>query len=444
MGPEDNARVCDLLIGLGEALLPGGQPFRVAEEIAPEAFELSETLGDRDRASRICQLAVDAMGRYGGNTSWGTPTFRLWVERADFYATAGTPSRVLADLGLARLKNATEQYETGWQLLSQALALSKALDVPQLVFDAARLVMGGQWPARYDEEILAIARETAELPERGVNVRTLGQVFSQSGMRFLEWADRTRAEAQWARLAALAERTRDPDVMLRSHERQGVLRYCDGRLEQVVEMHREYLHMAEEFGVGPRAAMAAGFPARALLLLGRPEEASTFINGRNRWAEAQTALQLAHAGRQREASEALKQLRGETVGGPRVLLLETALLLRHQEEAERLAVDFLRSESRLISVTCVARLLGEAAVLAGKAEPARGHYRKALEVCTSARHRPELALTHLELAELLLEHYPDERAEAIEHLDFAIAEFREMKMQPSLERALKHKGLLHA
>ena len=50
----------------------------------------------------------------------------------------------------------------------------------------------------------------------------------------------------------------------------------------------------------------------------------------------------------------------------------------------------------------------------------------------------------LQLAELLLEHYPDERAEAMEHLDFAINEFREMKMQPSLERALRHKEILGA
>ena len=39
---------------------------------------------------------------------------------------------------------------------------------------------------------------------------------------------------------------------------------------------------------------------------------------------------------------------------------------------------------------------------------------------------------------------PDERATAMEHLDFAIGEFREMKMQPSLERALSHRGLLGA
>jgi hypothetical protein len=34
--------------------------------------------------------------------------------------------------------------------------------------------------------------------------------------------------------------------------------------------------------------------------------------------------------------------------------------------------------------------------------------------------------------------------EALEHLDFAIKEFREMKMQPSLERALRHKDILKA
>ena len=67
-----------------------------------------------------------------------------------------------------------------------------------------------------------------------------------------------------------------------------------------------------------------------------------------------------------------------------------------------------------------------------------------LEVCGKIGFRPEIALTRLELAELLLEHYPDERDTALEHLDFAIGEFRVMKMQPYLERALRHRGLLRA
>jgi len=60
------------------------------------------------------------------------------------------------------------------------------------------------------------------------------------------------------------------------------------------------------------------------------------------------------------------------------------------------------------------------------------------------RFRPEVALTRLQLAELLLERYPDEKKEALEHLDFAIKEFQDMKMQPSLECALRHKEILGA
>jgi hypothetical protein len=80
----------------------------------------------------------------------------------------------------------------------------------------------------------------------------------------------------------------------------------------------------------------------------------------------------------------------------------------------------------------------------GHAKEADGYFRHAHEVSQKVRFRPEIALIRLDLAELLLEHYPDERDAAIEHLDFAIGEFREMKMQPSLERALRHRGLLKA
>jgi hypothetical protein len=93
---------------------------------------------------------------------------------------------------------------------------------------------------------------------------------------------------------------------------------------------------------------------------------------------------------------------------------------------------------------CIGRLCGGAAALRGEPDKARGYYQQAIEICEKVRFRPELALTRLEVAELLLLHYPDERAEALQQLDFAIAEFREMKMQPSLERALRHKEVLKA
>ena len=55
-----------------------------------------------------------------------------------------------------------------------------------------------------------------------------------------------------------------------------------------------------------------------------------------------------------------------------------------------------------------------------------------------------MALASLQLAELLLEHYPQKKSEAVAHLDFAIGEFRNMKIEPSLERALRHEEILKA
>ena len=57
---------------------------------------------------------------------------------------------------------------------------------------------------------------------------------------------------------------------------------------------------------------------------------------------------------------------------------------------------------------------------------------------------PELAITYIQLAELLLEYYHKGRAKALGHIDFAISEFRDMKMRPWLERSLRHKDILKA
>ncbi|MBI4767329.1 MAG: hypothetical protein HY787_22505 [Deltaproteobacteria bacterium] len=53
-------------------------------------------------------------------------------------------------------------------------------------------------------------------------------------------------------------------------------------------------------------------------------------------------------------------------------------------------------------------------------------------------------MTSIPLAELLLQQYSKEQAEAIAHLDFAILEFQEMKMPPSLEKALSIRKILKA
>ncbi len=79
----------------------------------------------------------------------------------------------------------------------------------------------------------------------------------------------------------------------------------------------------------------------------------------------------------------------------------------------------------------------------GEPDKSRKYYHQALEAAGKISFRPKIALTRLQLCELL-ERYPDERAEALEHLDFAIGEFRDMEMQPSLEGAPSHRDILKA
>ena len=90
------------------------------------------------------------------------------------------------------------------------------------------------------------------------------------------------------------------------------------------------------------------------------------------------------------------------------------------------------------------RLLAKAYVLLGQPEEARASFQQAIVDTEKVEFRPELALAHLGLAELLLDHYPDDRDEATEHLDAASPEFQDLGMGPSLERALGLRDTLKA
>jgi hypothetical protein len=226
--------------------------------------------------------------------------------------------------------------------------------------------------------------------------------------------------------------------------------FLDGRLEESLALHAARLVRAEELGV-----RAPGLQ-KPPVLLGR---AADFLNeweNPGRPAQARRAVFLAHLGRYDEV-RAIRATFGDVgsdhdESGLHILvdLLEAAILTDDRETTQALKRRLapLATEGYLGNASGVAvslgRLLGGAAKLLGQPEEARGYYNQGLEFCARIRFRPETALIRLELAELLLESYPDERATAIEHLDFAIGEFREMKMQPFLERALRHRGLLKA
>jgi DNA-binding NarL/FixJ family response regulator len=123
-----------------------------------------------------------------------------------------------------------------------------------------------------------------------------------------------------------------------------------------------------------------------------------------------------------------------------VLLLQAAVVLDEREAAQALAARLACVANLTVAdsdlCTCIARHLGDAAVLLGDRAAARTYYAQALESAGRIRFRPEVALTHLRLAELLLEESDNPaRSEALEHLDISIPELRDMHMQPALECA---------
>jgi len=280
---------------------------------------------------------------------------------------------------------------------------------------------------------------------------------------FLQFGQRRRAEDTMAEMRTLAERSGQPNLLILSMVNDAILAIWDGRLEEAVAIRRRILARAEELGIIEFATAWASWVLPARVYLGNAGRAleSTLQGSRNLPQNVATDMLilfcLAHLGRYAEVAEMLERrvvarpcigsAEDETIASFDIAALQAAVLAGHRQAAELLLRRLAGSSSitgGLWLTTCVGRHLGAAAALLGKPDEARKYYQEAIRVCTETRFRPELALTRLQLAELLLEHYPKERAEALEHLDFVIAEFRDMKMQPSLERALRHKEILKA
>jgi tetratricopeptide (TPR) repeat protein len=228
-------------------------------------------------------------------------------------------------------------------------------------------------------------------------------------------------------------------------------------MEEVTDLVGRIRSRGEEAGVAQYATIHAGYVnIRVMVYKGQSLEAlEGMLHGVRVYPLR--CLVLAHLGKREEALEILDQnvvrrpsigtSEDETLTWQDSLCLEAAVLTGNRTAADLLLNRFSETgvcTSGIFYPTCIPRHLGGAAALLERYDEARQHYQEAVRVCTEMRFRPELALSRLQMAELLLEHYPNERAEALGLLDFSIAEFRDMKMQPSLERALRHKEILKA
>jgi tetratricopeptide (TPR) repeat protein len=393
-----------------------------------------------------------------------SPEAAQWATRADRYAEPETIERAWGDamLGFVKLSGMNALPE-GVALLSRALDLARRLGDPEAHWFIAGLLLISVEAPQQDEKRLRLADELVEQSRHGMNPLILGSALMSIVHIFLEFGRHGRAEDIMAELRTLAERSRQPNALMFSMISDALMAVWDGRLEEAVAIRRRTLSLAEELGILEFATAWSIFvlPARVHLgNAGRALESNLQVSRntpQNVASEMIILYCLAHLGRYDEVTEILERMviarpgigsaEDETVAYFDIAALEAAVLAGHRRAAELLLCRMASGSSvtsGCVLPTCTGRHLGAAAAFLDRAGEARKYYQKAIKDCTEMKFRPELALSRLQLAELLLEHYPKERAEALEHLDFAIKEFQDMKMQPSLERALRHKNILKA
>jgi tetratricopeptide (TPR) repeat protein len=460
LDPDDKAKPCDLLLALGEAIVLDGEPIQAVEDVAERAYQFADQLADVNRLTSISRFALDSHFSAGLQSAFHTESFKRWVDRAAPGSLRGTVERMHADWARGEVALAEGRYHEGQGLIYETLDDARQLGDAKILI---RLAGGASMlrfpPARW--------REAFELAEAARKVDN-GNVEIQGSMTVYHAAirhgDSQRAEQALQYADGAAQRTHAPYAQVRNLSLHSIDLFIGGALEAALSQLDE-LDKRQGMGIGGVANTISDVSSvPPLLFLGRFDEALMHIEARGLregfevpWSAPQRALVMAMAGRLAESRNLVRELVEKldpTTNGEFIPSTVLCLLLYAGVETRDTSVAALIAPLLGVLPPCAhmslhfpfspTRILGNAAVLLGRPEDGRRCYNEALEVCEKARFRPEIALTRLGLAELLFEHYPDERDEAIEHLDFAIGEFRAMKMQPSLERALRHRGLLKA
>jgi class 3 adenylate cyclase len=446
LDPGDATKSCDLLLALAVALQNTGEVRRVVDEVAPRAFELAEALEDPARAARACGSAVDALSLSGSLAAFATPEGLVWLERRERRTAPETPGRVLADVDRATLDFVSGRTRGGVERLLRALETARRLGHPELFqHPIHRCLVLVQGPRR-QRQWLDLAEKLLAAPRKGMNPRHLARDVTFAAQAILAWGDRERGEALLREAIDFAERYPAAEGRVWQLFSEAQLAALDGRLEEASSLADSIRSEGDKLGVAGLAAEAAeivGFGP--LLHTGRAEEALALTT-----APEIQALPLAWLGRRAEAAEILRGLVDAARSSPTdaeevppVLLVNllVAAILVGDAEATALALELLEpAEAPFTSwgmLTSIARQRAVGAAALGEITKARAYYAKALEDTRAIRLRPEIALTQLGLAELLLEHFPDERAAALDHLASAVPELRAMNMRPALERALR-------
>ncbi len=473
LDPDDRARRCGLLLDVAKAQMPLGDPRRVADVVCEEAFQLASMLDDDEARTRACRIALEALSReLTPAVAVSLSEFQSWLERGAKVERPSTGFRAFIHVWQSILLIRSDR-RAGLERIDRAFQDAVDAQDYEVAISAAIAAIFSRTTPKEWQAALDMTTQALSLPRSTVSSRILGLFLQFAGGMQLVGGDRAGWDAAVAELSALADRVHDGNVTTSAIQMRLQHMLLEGTLEEAVELAESAAAGAREIGIYSEIVLILGVYARSLLGLPiaeafaeaavDPRVAETLfrdmsMDARRVLGSSARLIAIALDGESFDQANRAAAWEGIKVLIKQVsqsgmladvsnMPLSVALLgcvkLGSQEDWKAV-VDLPEYPLAVPCLMSTLRLQAEAALALGDAAAARKFSERGLETCQQVRNRTEAALCALQLAELLLDHYPDEHDAAIEHLDFAIAEFRHMKMQPALERALGRRGLLKA
>ncbi len=450
--PGDDARRLELLLGLGQAYVRGGdQP--LAWSPLREAADLAIRRGD---AESLARAAVAAARRYVQQPGVVDEELLGLLDRA-LEMTAQERSTVRVRL-LARLCGAlyySDRRERMAAASAEATEIAAELDDPAARALAAAARRRTFWsPSRLDQRLLDSA-ELLRFAREADDMELTLQGHAWLVVDLLEHGDPEAVDAQIQAFTEGAERLRQPLYLWQAAVWRGMRALLEGHLEEADKL------AARALAIGARAEPVTARQYYAVQLIairrdqgrmGELEEAVRQVSEQypNRLGyRAALALLLAETGRREEARAEVDSLAVDEIPEDvdwlttMTMLADLAADLGDATRAERLyALLEPYGEVNVViglGVVCegaAARYLGRLAAAIGRPEEAKRHFEHALERNAALGAPMCLARTQLDYAQTL---GPARSARARELVESAASAARELGL-PALARRAADMG----
>ncbi len=453
--PDERLR-CSLLLALGGAEMKSA---RVAD--ARQAFErVAESARRLDDTDSLAGAAIGiAMMSDAGRLD--EKLLALLDEALERIGPERTPRRAaLLSAKSAEMYWVDNDVTESARLVDEAIEIAREVDAPTTLAVALHRKIFIPTGPNASRDRLAIATEMLELGEASGDREAMLRAHAFLMAGFLELGDVEAADREMALFEQLATELRMPEHSWHTIAMRAMRALLDGRIEdaeRLADQSRRAGERAEQpiatqyYGI--QMTQIRSLQGRAAELLPAVRELAQRFPGIPAWRTGVISL-AARAGDAELARLELERFAGDDFSAiprdinwfPGMCLLGEAIALIGDAERAAQAYEELLPYAGLAIVVgrataCVGpvdRVLGLLAGVLGRADDAERHLTAAMEITARMGDRPGMALTRLDLAELLLErNRGDDRSRALEFLTEVLGHAREMGTRWIADRALR-------